>query len=329
VYFDAFARGAIDLRPGDVALSVSKMFFAYGLGNSLFFTLMAGSQAILHPGAPRPADIAELAQSHGATVLYSVPTFYAHLVGDGRREAFANLRVAVSAGEALMPSLLHRARDFLGCPVLDGLGSTEVGQTFVSNTLAAWRDGTIGRALPPYQVAVRDDDDRDAGAGRIGQLWVRGPTVLIEYLGRPDATERVKDGEWLCTGDRAEMDADGYLTHKGRTDDIEIVGGMNVAPMEIEAVLSAHPAVTEVAVAGVRDAGGATRLEAFVVAAPIAAPSDALATELVELVRGRMAPHKVPRAVHFLDALPRTATGKLRRFVLRAGGASLDRRAID
>ncbi len=324
VYFRAFAEGAIRIRPDDVMLSVSKMFFAYGLGNSLFFTLLAGCRAVLHAGAPRPADIAALARGHRATVLYSVPTFYAHLIADGQRDAFTSLRVAVSAGEALVPSLLHRARNFLGCPMLDGLGSTEVGQTFVSNTLEASRDGTIGRQLPPYEVAVRDDDRGDVPPDTIGLLWVRGPTVLIEYLGRPEATAAVKEGDWLCTGDRAVIDTDGFVAHRGRADDIEIVGGVNVAPMEIEEVLSAHPAVTEGAVAGVRNTAGASRLEAFVVVRPGAPADDALAAELTALARQHLAPHKVPRVVHFVSGLPRTPTGKLRRFVLRAGGASAE-----
>jgi fatty acid CoA ligase FadD22 len=148
VYFQAFASAAIRLSADDVVLSVSKLFFAYGLGNALFFPLFAGACAVLHPGPPRAPDIAGLVRRHSVTVLFAVPTFYARLLGEAP-ESFATVRVAVSAGEALSPQLAARARALLGCPVLDGLGSTEVGQTFVSNTLDAWRDGTIGRALPP------------------------------------------------------------------------------------------------------------------------------------------------------------------------------------
>ena len=319
VYFDAFARPALALGRDDVVLSASKMFFAYGLGNSLFFTLLAGCRAVLHPAHPRPEDVAALVRRHRVTVLFSVPTLYARLIACADGAAWASLRAAVSAGEALTVALAQRVRQALGCPVLDGLGSTEVGQTFVSNTLADQRDGTIGRALPPYEVAVRDADGHDLPPGELGTLWVRGPTVLVEYLGRPDATAEVRAGDWLCTGDRAVIEPDGYVRHHGRVDDMEIVGGINIGPLEIEALLAQHEAVTEVAVAGVRDELGASRLEAFVVLSPGAGPAEAVATELVDLARAGLAPHKVPRAVHFVDALPRTPTGKLRRFVLRSG----------
>ena len=319
VYFDAFARPALDIRSDDVTFSVSKMFFAYGLGNSLFFTLLAGCRAVLHPGAPRPDEVAALVRRHRVTLLFSVPTLYARLVAGEDRRAWASVRAAISAGEALTPALAERVREAFGCPVLDGLGSTEVGQTFVSNTLAEQRDGTVGKVLPPYELAVRGPSGDDLPPGEAGTLWVRGPTVLLEYLGRPDATAAVKAGEWLCTGDQAVIEPDGFVRHQGRVDDMEIVGGVNVGPLEIEALLAGHPAVTEVAVAGVGDELGASRLEAFVVPAPGEGSADELAAELVALAREHLAPHKVPRAVRFVEALPRTPTGKLRRFILRGG----------
>ncbi len=329
VYFSAFAEAAIRLDGDDISFSVSKLFFAYGLGNSLFFPLLSGCRALLDPGPPRPDLVARLVERHGVTVLYSVPTFYARLVAASDAEDFGSLRVAVSAGEALTPVLAERARIFLGCPILDGLGSTEVGQTFASNTLDAQRDATVGRALPPYELRVHDDAGAEVPAGQAGILWVKGPTVLVEYLGRPDATAAVKRGSWLCTADRAAVDTDGFVHHLGRVDDVEVVGAVNVAPLEIEAVLVGHPAVTDVAVAGVRDAMGASRLEAFVVIASDAASggadgvndgmTDGLVEELISLAGAHLAPHKVPRAVHLVDSLPRTPTGKLRRFLLRTG----------
>jgi fatty acid CoA ligase FadD22 len=298
VYADAFAGPAIALTRTDTVLSVSKLYFAYGLGNSLFFPLLAGCRAVLHAGHPRPADIAALVERHRVTVLFSVPTFFAHLVAGGRPEALRSVRVAVSAGEALGVELASRARAFLGCPILDGLGSTEVGQTFASNTLEECRDGTVGRPLPPYRARIDD-----------GALLVAGPTLPLGHT-----------GDWLCTGDRAFLDDDGFLHLQGRTDDIEQVGGISVVPMEVEEVLRRHPAVTEVAVAGVVGADGASRLEAFVVTGLGAPSADVMRAELVALARAELAPFKVPRAVVLVDALPRTPTGKLRRFVLRAGG---------
>jgi len=253
------------------------------------------------------------------TVLFSVPTFYAHLVTGGRAGDFSSLRVAVSAGEPLAVALAERARAFLGCPILDGLGSTEVGQTFASNTLSQCRDGTVGRVLTPYEVEVRNGQGRAVGPGRVGALWVAGPTLLLGYLGQSGESVAAKRDGWLYTGDRGMFDDDGFLHLRGRSDDIELVGGISVRPLEIEAVLSRHPAVMEVAVAAVVGPEGGSRLEAFVVAAPGAGPPASIGAELVAAVRAELAPFKVPRAVVFVDALPRTPTGKLRRFVLRAG----------
>jgi len=320
VYAAAFAEPGLLLGPHDIVLSVSKMYFAYGLGNSLFFPLLSGAQAIVHPGRPRPADIVGLVSHHRATVLFAVPTFYANLIrAEPAVSSFASLRVAVSAGERLTTSLAERTAELLGCPVLDSLGSTEVGQAFASGTLHLAPTGTVGRALPPYEVAVRDDDGHDRPPGVVGSLWVRGPTVLLEYLGQPEATAAAFDDGWLRTGDLASLDEDGFLSHHGRSDDMEIVGGINVAPVEIEEVLSHHPAVSEVAVAAVDDECGASRLHAFVVPMPGVHTDTRLGIELVGLAQDRLAPHKVPRSVSFVDALPRTATGKLRRFVLRSG----------
>jgi 4-hydroxybenzoate adenylyltransferase len=324
VYARAFAEQAIALRPDDVVLSVSKMYFAYGLGNSLFFPLLTGARAVLHAGLPNPDDIAALVERHGVSVLFAVPTFFARTVAQARPEAFGSLRVTVSAGEPLLPALAERARAFFGCPILDGVGSTEVGQTFASNSVACWRDGTVGRPLPPYEVTVVDEAGRPLPPGREGALWVKGPTVLLEYLDQTEATEAARRGEWLQTGDRAVIDADGFVRLRGRVDDLEKVGGITVAPQEVEAVLATHQAVTEVAVAVVRDGHGASRLEAFVVLAPGHPEPHLVAEELLVLARSRLAPFKVPRVVRLVDALPRTPTGKLRRFVLRSGALSGD-----
>ena len=322
VHFAAFAEPALHLGTNDVVLSVSKMHFAYGLGNSLFFPLLAGAGAVLHPGRPTPEDIVALVARHHVTVLFAVPTFYANLVRrDPDPASLASLRVAVSAGERLTAALAERAAEILGCPLLDSLGSTEVGQAFVGGGLDGGRPGSVGRALPPYEIAVRDDEGRDLPPGVVGMLWVSGPTLLLEYLDRPTATAAAFDGRWLSTGDRASIDSDGFLFHHGRADDMEMVGGITVAPQEIEELLSVHPAVSEVAVAAVADGYGASRLLAFVVPAR-GAGDERLADELLELARSRLAAYKVPRSVTFVEALPRTPTGKLRRFVLRSGGAA-------
>jgi len=320
VYAAAFADPALRLGPGDVVLSVSKMFFAYGLGNSLFFPLLSGASAVVHPGRPTPQDIADLVERHRVTVLFAVPTFYANLIrAEVPPTRLGSLRVAVTAGERLPSGLASRTAELLGCPLVDSLGSTEVGQAFVAGTPGELRPGTVGRALPPYEVAVRGDDGAGVLTGTIGMLWVRGPTLLREYLG--GASAATFDGDWLRTGDLASIDEDGYLRHHGRADDMEMVGGITVAAQEIEDLLSAHPAVSEVAVAAVVDEMGASRLRAFVVPAPGVDADEQLGEDLTGLARARLAAYKVPRSVTFVGALPRTPTGKLRRFMLRSGEA--------
>jgi acyl-coenzyme A synthetase/AMP-(fatty) acid ligase len=318
-YHRAVGEGVLGLGPEDVVLSVSKCFFAYGLGNTVFFPLSSGAAAVLHPDRPTVSSVAWEAAARRVTVLFAVPSFYARLVAQGDPGAFESLRTAVSAGEALAPALYRRSTAWLGCDVLDGLGSTEVGQTFISNTPGRSRAGTVGTVLAGYEASVRDNHGRPLPRGETGSLWVRGATVTPGYLNRPEETAAVLVDGWWRTGDRASADADGYYTLHGREDDTEIVGGINVAPLEVETVLLEHPSVLEVAVVSLPDAIGATQLQCFAVLDPAVAWSPALEGQVLDLARSRLAAFKVPRSVTPVATLPRTATGKLRRHVLRAG----------
>lgn len=318
-YHAAMAEDVLQLRPGDVLCSISKAYFAYGLGNTVVFPLFSGCSAVLEPAKPTVGVVAALVARHRASVLFAVPSFYAALVSHGAASAFRSLRVAVCAGETLQPALHDRVRSWLGCEVLDGLGSTEVGQTFISNTPGRSRAGTIGTLLRGYQAAIRDEAGEQLPAGQAGSLWVRGRTVTLGYLNRPEATAAVLEGGWCRTGDRASVDEAGYYHHHGRLDDIEIVGGINISPLEVEGVLLEHPAVVEIAVAAVPDDTGASRLRGFAVLAANVAWSATLEHEILTLVRDRLASFKVPRSVIAVDSLPRTSTGKLRRHVLRSG----------
>ncbi|GGS61109.1 hypothetical protein GCM10010156_19840 [Planobispora rosea] len=318
-YQRAAGEGVVGVWRDDVTLSVSKLFFAYGLGNALVFPLFSGSSAVLLPHRPTPVEIAQTVERYGVTLLYGVPSAYANMLAECRPDAFSSVRLAVSAGEPLAVSLGARARDLLGAPVLDQLGSTEVGHAFCSNT--AWSDepGTIGRPLPGYEIMLRDKNGAQITLGR-GEIWVRGASVMIEYLGRPEQTAKVLRGGWLRTGDLAEYVDGGALRHCGRNDDMEMVGGITVSPLEIEQVLAEHPAVAEVAVAAIPDERGAAKLRAFVVPAqPGAVDPAVLESELIGLARLRLSPYKVPRSVHLCARLPRTPTGKLRRFAVRQG----------
>ncbi|ALG14887.1 acyl-CoA synthase [Kibdelosporangium phytohabitans] len=314
-YYHSVGRG-LGVRADDVTLSVSKLFFTYGFCNALVFPLFSGSAAVLIAGRPTPDVVGALVARHRVSLLYAVPSWFGRVVAEGDPSQFHSVRAAVSGGERFPRDMTERAARFLGAPVLNQLGATEVGCAATMNTLACDVPGTIGRPVPGYRIEVRDADGRAVADEAEGGLWVRGPALMTGYLNRPEATAEVLVDGWLHTRDRVVRHADGTFTHVARADDLEMVGGITMSPMEVEDVLRSHHKVREVAVAAVPDHLGASKLRAFVVAEPGSARYG-LDGELIALARANLAPYKVPRSVRFVDALPRTSTGKLRRFALR------------
>lgn len=319
VYYEAVGRHVLGIGGSDVTLSISKLFFAYGFGNALVFPLYSGSSAVLIGGRPTPDRVAELIPRHRVSLLYAVPTAYAALVDRARPSAFATLRGAVSAGENLPPQLGERAVELLGAPVYEQLGSTEAGHAFCANGIRRNVPGTVGCPVPGYELTLRDRSGAPVDDESEGELWVRGPTVFREYFNRPEETAGLLIDGWLSTRDLARRLPDGSYRHLGRVDDLEMVGGITVSPVEIEKVLAEHPSVREVAVAVVADPNGTRRLQAFVVPTGRGGERDGLERELIGLARRRLAAFKVPRATRLVAALPRTPTGKLRRHILRTG----------
>ena len=318
VYYDAIGAPMLGVGPDDVTLSVSKMFFAYGFGNAFVFPLCSGSAAVLVAGRPSADRVAELVARHRVTMLYAVPSAYAALTAAGPG-TFGSLRGAVSAGETLPAELGERATDLLGVPVNEQIGSTEAGHAFCANSVDRNVPGTIGRPVPGYELQLRDQNGDPVAAGEQGELWVRGPTLLRGYLNRPAQTARVLVGGWLATRDLAVRDPDGTYRHVGRVDDMEMVGGITVSPVEVERVLAGHRQVREVVVAAVPDRSGATRLRAFVVPAGPDPDGARLEADLIALARLNLAAFKVPRTVRVVPELPRTPTGKIRRHIVRSG----------
>jgi fatty-acyl-CoA synthase/benzoate-CoA ligase/fatty acid CoA ligase FadD22 len=319
-YHDLIGRRLLRITPDDVTLSVSKLFFAYGFGNAFVFPLFSGSSAVLVDRRPNPAAVDELVARHRVTLLYSVPSAYAALVADragGHTACFASVRAAVSAGEGMPAGLGEQITELLSAPVLEQIGSTEAGHAFCANSFEHNHPGTVGRPVPGFEVELRDRAGAPLPDGVEGELWVRGPTLTPGYLNRPEETGRTLVGGWLATRDRARREPDGTYRHLGRVDDMEMVGGITVSPLEVEAVLRGHHAVKEVAVAAVTDRRGANRLRAFVV--PITPIPAGLEADLIALARDRLAAFKVPRSVSFVPSLPRTPTGKLRRHLVRQG----------
>jgi fatty acid CoA ligase FadD22 len=315
-YHHAVGGVMLEIVEDDISVSSSKIYHPYGFGNLFVYPLHSGSAAILRRDRLTPTAIARVVQDCRATILHAIPSIYSGLVAHDGESAFTTLRVAVSAGEPLPQHLGERAEARLGAPVLNELGSTEVGGAFCANTIRDNEPGTIGFPLPGYELELRDGETASPHEGR---LWVRGPTVMAGYLHRPEETAAALVDRWLSTGDTARRRSDGRYVHTGRWDDVEIIGGLNLSPLEVETVLARHPAVHEVAVAAIVEHDGRRELCAFVALAGHALSGEAVAAELLELSRGSLAPIKVPARIVFVHALPRTYTGKLRRNVVRAG----------
>ena len=314
-----YAGGILGMSEDDVVFSASKMFFAYGLGNTMSFPLHAGATAVLMAERPTPAAVMHTLERYQPTIFCGVPTLYAGMLAEvplDRSRNFARLRICTSAGEALPEPIARHWVERFGIEILDGLGSTEALHIFLSNRAGAVRYGSSGRPVPGYEVALRDEHGGETGDSEIGDLWCRGPSIAIGYWNNREASNRTFVGGWLKTGDKYVRDADGYYHFTGRSDDMLKVGGIWVSPFEVETALLEHPQVREAAVIGAADAQSLVKPKAFVVLKDAGAASVALAEELQEFVKRRVAPYKYPLWIEFRAELPRTATGKLKRFEL-------------
>ena len=315
-----FATDVLGIREEDVVFSAAKLFFAYGLGNAMSFPLWAGATSVLLDARPTADNTLDTIERFRPTLYFGVPTMYAaQLQALERRQAdLSSLRWCVSAGEALPPEVFRRWQERTGLTILDGLGSTEALNTFLSNRPGDVRPGTSGKPVPGYQVRVVDEGGRELPPGEVGRLQVKGPSLAPYYWNAPEKTRETMVGEWVNTGDTYQQDAEGYFRYAGRSDDMLKVGGIWCSPIEIESTLVSHAKVLEVAVIGCPDAAGLVKPEAWVVLREGVPPSAALQDELMAHCKGHLAPYKFPRQVHFVGELPKTATGKIQRFRLRA-----------
>ncbi len=319
---DLVGQGIFGIGPDDLIFSVSKLHFAFGLGNSLYFTARVGAAALLVPERPDPVRIFELIQAERPTLLFAVATVYARLLqveGAERRFDLSSLRLCVSSGEALPPAVFHAWKSRFDQELLDVVGSTEALHDFIANRPGQVRPGSSGQIIPGYEARLVDDEGRPVAPGIVGHLLIKGDSTAPCYWNRHERTKATMLGEWLRTGDMLYQDTDGYFYFCGRSDDMLKVGGLWVAPAEVEAGLMEHPAVVEAAVIGREDSDGLTRPHAFCVLKDGVAASDELAGELRELVKRRLAGYKAPRWVDFVADLPKTPTGKIQRFRLRSG----------
>ena len=321
---DLYARDILGLEESDVCFSVAKLFFAYGLGNGLYFALRMGGTNVLLPGRPMPDTVFEVIDTQGPTVFYSVPTSYAallHTAEKAGRTSLGRVRMCVSAGEPLPKPIFEKWRDRFGVEILDGIGSTEILHIFISNRPGRAKAGSTGEIVPGYEARIVDEAGNEAPTGEIGNLLIKGDSIALGYWNKHEQTKHTFLGEWIDTHDKFRMDEDGYFWYAGRSDDMMKVSGMAVWPTDVEALLQEHPAVLESGIAAAADAEGLIKPYAYIVLKDGHDPSDALATELQDFVKSKTAKYKYPRWVEFVKTLPKTATGKIKRFKLRETAA--------
>ncbi len=314
-----FATRTLGLTEDDICFSAAKLFFAFGLGNAMTFPLWVGASTTLLPGPPTSDSTFDVIEKFKPTIYFGVPTLYAaqlRLLETGERD-LASLRVCVSAGEALPADIFHRWKEKTGTVILDGIGSTEALHTFISNAPGDYNPGTSGRIVPGYEAKIIDENGGEAATGETGRLVIRGGSIAKYYWNNPQRTAETMVDGWLYTGDTYILDGQGYFHYCGRNDDMLKVGGIWCSPFEIESRLIEHAKVLEAAVVSRADDDGLIKPEAFVVLNDPADGGDDLADELRIHCKSGLAKYKYPRWFNFVDDLPKTATGKIRRFKLR------------
>jgi 4-hydroxybenzoate-CoA ligase len=319
----------IGIREDDVVFSAAKLFFSYGLGNAIFCPLSVGATTVLYPERPTPQTVFETLRGYQPTMFYAVPTLYAAILADADctpAHGSSRLRLCFSAGEPLPAHVGLAWRERFGLDIVNGVGSTEMGHLYLTNLPDAVEYGTAGVPVKDYDLKLVDESGREVGDGELGELWVRGQSAAAGYWNQREKSRRTFQGEWTRTGDRYMRRPDGVYVYSGRADDMFKVSGIWVSPFEVEDALVAHPSVLEAACVPAEDGNGLIKPKAFVVLKDRADAdrNRALYEELKVHVKRTVGPWKYPRWIEFVDSLPKTATGKIQRFMLRAGRPSAD-----
>ncbi len=317
-----YAKGILRMNERDRCFSVARLFFAYGLGNAGYFPLSCGATTILSPARPNPASIFAMIERHRPTLFFSVPSNYAALLAHrregGKEYDLSSVRHAVSAGEALPAPLFDRFKKRFGVEILDSWGSTETLHMAIASCPGEAKPGSSGKIIPGYEAKIVDQNGSAVGPNEIGDLYIKGDSICIGYWNQHERTKEAIVGQWFRTGDKFYQDTEGYFWHAGRADDLFKVNGRWLSPSEVESTLIEHPAVREAAVVAREDEAGLTKPAAYVVLNAECSPQDQLAGELQDWVADKIGAYKRPRWVEFLPDLPKTPTGKLQRFKLRA-----------
>lgn len=315
-----YAKPILAIREEDITFSAAKLFFAYGLGNNLYFPFAVGASAVHYPERPLPEDMFKVVQQYRPSIFFGVPTLYAGMLAlpdAEKRFDFSSVRICVSAGEALPADILRRWKEKFNVDILDGIGSTEILHIFISNRIGQIKPGSSGKLVPGYEALITDESGHAVKQGEIGNLLIRGDSTAAYYWNKHEKTKDVINGHWIHTGDKYYEDDEGFLWYCGRSDDMLKVSGQWVSPVEVEGALIAHPSVLEAAVVGAMDADELVKPKAYIVLNQGYEASEAMANELKTFVKGRLASFKYPRWIEFVPELPKTATGKIQRFKLR------------
>jgi 4-hydroxybenzoate-CoA ligase len=315
----------IGYREDDVIFSAAKLFFSYGLGNAMFCPMWVGATSVFYPERPTPQTVFEMLRGYQPTMFFAVPTLYAAILADPecKPENMSNrLRLCFSAGEPLPPHVGAAWKQRTGLDIVNGVGSTEMGHLFLTNLPNAVEYGTSGVPVDGYDLRLIDENARDVSDNEMGELLVRGESSAAGYWNQREKSRRTFLGEWTRTGDKYTRRPDGVYTYCGRTDDMFKVSGIWVSPFEVEDALVTHPKVLEAAVVPAEDRNGLIKPKAFVVLKNCTDNDGgrALYEELKVHVKRTIGPWKYPRWIEFVDSLPKTATGKIQRFMLRDKG---------
>jgi 4-hydroxybenzoate-CoA ligase len=311
---ETYGKQVLKVKENDVCFSAAKLFFAYGLGNGLYFPFSVGATSVYMPAWPAPKSVFETIARHQPTIFFGVPTLFGAMLTE--KGDLGRARICVSAGEALPPDILNRWKNRFGLQILDGIGSTEICHIFISNRVDSVRPGSTGKIVPGYEARIVDENFKDVPDGDMGTLLIKGDSVAACYWNKHEKTKKTMMGEWINTDDKFFRDEDGYFFYVGRSNDMLKVGGIWVSPIEVEACLMEHPSVKECAVVGWPDEENLIKPKAFVVLTNEVAGTKELEKTLKAFVKTTLAHYKFPRWIEFVDDLPKTATGKIKRFIL-------------
>ncbi|MDX9873176.1 MAG: benzoate-CoA ligase family protein, partial [Clostridia bacterium] len=318
-----FGANVLKLTSEDRIFCSSKLFFAYGLGNSLYFPLSFGASVSLSPDRTTPECTFAAIERFRPTVFFGVPTLYnallRHMEKTGKKYDLSSIRVCISSAEPLPPPVLHKWQEIYGLKILDCIGCTESLHAFIANTNETFREGSSGKVVPGFEAKIVGVDGLEAPRGEIGDLWIKGDSIALGYFNKHEATKAKFIGEWLITGDKYYQDGDGFFFYCGRSDELMKVAGMWVSPHEIESCLLQLPYIHEAAVAGGTNENGLVKPKGFVVLKDNVEPGEKLKSEILSYLDDNLPTYKRLHDLAFMKELPKTATGKIQRFKLRDG----------